>query len=61
MVAASATLDADTWIVKRQREQTDVVFIAVPILKHLPSDPEWEKQEAALARHTFKQLPPFEE
>ena len=59
MVAASATLDADTWIVKRQREQTDVVFIAVPLIEALPSDPAWEAIESRMVKYNNRKLSPL--
>lgn len=54
-------IDEDTVIVKRQREQTDFAVIVVPIIKHLPDDPEMDAKAEALARRAFKHLPPFEE
>lgn len=54
-------IDEDTIIVKRQRDRTDFAVIIVPIIKALPDDPEMDAKAAALARRTFKNLPPFEE
>ena len=54
-------IDEDTWIVKRQRDQTNFSVFVVPIIKDLPDDPEWEKVEAAFAADAFKKLPPPEE
>ncbi len=53
-------IDQDTILVRRHRDEK-VAVIVVPIIKELPSDPEWEKKEAALAKHTFKRMAPFEE
>ena len=53
-------IDADTWIVRRQREASMAVIV-VPIIKELPADPEWEKVESAFAAHAIKGLAPFEE
>ncbi len=54
-------LDADTWIVKRHRPQKNVVMVAIPIIKKLPSDPEWEAIEARLTAHCNRKVAPFEE
>ena len=53
-------IDDDTWIVKRQRDQTNFAVFIVPIIKDLPDDPEWEKVEEAFAASAFKKLPPPE-
>ncbi len=54
-------IDEDTWIVKRQREQTNLVFIAVPLIESLPSDPAWEAIESRMVKHNNRKLAPFEE
>lgn len=54
-------IDEDTILVKRQRDRTDMVCIMVPIIKELPSDPEWEKVESAFTKDSNKGLAPFEE
>jgi hypothetical protein len=54
-------IDADTWIVKRHRPQRNVVMVAIPIIKELPSDPDWEAVEAKLTAHCNRKVAPFEE
>ena len=54
-------IDADTWIVKRHRPQKNVIMVAIPIVKDLPSDPEWEAVEAKLTAHCNRKVAPFEE
>ncbi len=54
-------LDKDTWIVRRHRTSREFVVVIVRDVKHLPDDPEWEKAEAAFARHAIRNLPAFEE
>jgi hypothetical protein len=54
-------IDADTWIVKRHRPQKDFVMVAIPIIKELPGDPEWEAVEAKLTAHCNRKVTPFEE
>jgi hypothetical protein len=54
-------IDADTWIVKRHRPQENVVMVAIPIIKELRSDPEWEAVEAKLTARSNRKIAPFEE
>ena len=54
-------LDADTWIVKRHRPQRNIVMVAIPIIKELPADPEWEAIEAKITTHCNRKIAPFEE
>ena len=54
-------IDEDTWLVKRQREQTNLVVFAVPIIEELPRDPEWEAIESRMVKHNNRKLSPFEE
>jgi hypothetical protein len=54
-------IDADTWIVKRHRPQKNVIMVAIPIVKELPNDPEWEAVEARLTAHSNRKVAPFEE
>lgn len=54
-------IDEDTWIVKRQREQTNVVFLAIPVIEELPRDPEWEAIEGRMVEYNNRHLAPFEE
>jgi hypothetical protein len=50
-------LDPDTWLLRRVRPERSVKMVPIPVIKHLPDDPEWEKVEAALARHAASKLP----
>lgn len=54
-------IDADTWIVKRHRPQKNVIMVAIPIIKELPSDPEWEAVEAKLTAHCNRTVAPIDE
>ena len=54
-------IDADTWIVKRHRPQRDFVMVAIPVIKELPHDPEWEAVETRLTAHSNRKVAPFEE
>lgn len=54
-------LDANTWIVRRQLPDKKIKMIAIPIIKDLPDDPEWEKVEEAFGRAAIAKLPPPEE
>ncbi len=50
-------LDAQTWLVRRRVREKDVKLVAIPILEHLPEDPEREKVEARLAKSASRKLP----
>ena len=54
-------IDADTWIVKRHRPQRNFVMVAIPVIKELPADPEWEAVEAKLTAHSNRKVAPVEE
>jgi hypothetical protein len=54
-------VDADTWIVKRLRPRRNVIMVAIPIVKELPSDPEWEAVETKLTAHCNRKVAPIEE
>jgi hypothetical protein len=54
-------LDNTTWIVKRQLPSKEFQVVVLPVVDHLPADPEWEKVEEAFARHASKNLPEPEE
>ncbi len=54
-------IDADTWVVRRHRPQKNVVMVAIPVIKELPSDPEWEPVEAKLTARSNRKIAPFEE
>lgn len=54
-------IDADTWIVKRHQPRRDFVMVAIPVIKELPRDPEWEAVEARLTAHSNRKVEPFEE
>ena len=36
-------------------------MVAIPIIKELPSDPEWEAVEAKFTAHCNRKVAPFEE
>lgn len=50
-------LDDNAWLVKRAVPDQTFKMIAIPIIKRLPDDPEWEKTELALAQYAANQLP----
>jgi hypothetical protein len=54
-------IDDDTWIVKRHRPQSNVLMVAIPIIKELPGDLEWEAVEAKLTAHCNRKVAPIEE
>ena len=54
-------IDEDTWIVKRHKPDKEFIVVLFPDVAHLPDDPEWEKVEAAFAKHAIQKLTPFEE
>jgi hypothetical protein len=54
-------IDADTRIVKRHRPQNNVIMVAIPIIKELPSDPEWAAVEAKLTARSNRKIAPIEE
>jgi hypothetical protein len=54
-------LDSDSWLVTRQQPNKDLLVVALPSIKELPSDPEWEAIERRIVKRTNKKLPPFEE
>jgi hypothetical protein len=50
-------IDADTWVVKRQKPEPGLVIVALRDVQHLPDDPEWEKTEARIGRHISRRIP----
>src|SRR5438132_212424 len=54
-------LDEDSWLVTRQKPATDLVLVALPCIKQLPEDPEWEALEKRMVKRNNKKLPRFEE
>jgi hypothetical protein len=50
-------LDGSTWLVKRQLPAKDFKMVLFPVIDRLPDDPEWEKVEAAFARHASRTIP----
>jgi hypothetical protein len=54
-------LDADTWIVRRHKPDSNLLLIALPRIKKLPSDPEWQAIERRMVDYSSKNVPPFEE
>jgi hypothetical protein len=53
-------LDQDSWLVTRHKP-SDVIVVALPCIKKLPDDPEWESIERRMVQHNNKKLPRFEE
>ena len=53
-------LSNDTWIVKRQTAEKNLVFVAIEHIERLPDDPEWEKKEADAAKRLSGRFPPPE-
>ncbi len=49
-------IDKDTCLVQRRRK-IDVKIARIPIIKHLPDDPEWEEIENRIGRHIARRLP----
>ena len=47
-------LDKTTWLVRRQMPAQDFKMVTIPVIDRLPDYPEWEKAEAAFARHASK-------
>jgi hypothetical protein len=54
-------LDEDSWLVTRRKPKTDLVLVALPCIKELPSDPEWEAVEKRMVKHNNRKLPRIEE
>jgi hypothetical protein len=54
-------LAEDSWLVTRQKPNSNVVIVALPTVKELPSDPEWEAIEKRMVKHNNRKLPRFEE
>jgi hypothetical protein len=47
-------LDKTTWLVKRQLPARDFKMVMIPVIDRLPHDSQWDKTEAAFARHASK-------
>ena len=54
-------LDENSWLVTRQKPKAGLIVVALPAIKQLPSDPEWEAIERRMVKHNNRKLPPFEE
>ncbi|MDB6040372.1 MAG: hypothetical protein JWM99_4213 [Verrucomicrobiales bacterium] len=54
-------LDDDSWVVTRQKPVDNLVVVAFPLIRELPSDPEWEAIEKRMVKRNNRKLPPFEE
>jgi hypothetical protein len=54
-------LDNDSWLITRQKPKANLVVVALPTIKELPSDPEWEAIEKRMVKHNNRKLPRFEE
>ena len=53
-------LDGETWLVKRQIPDRQIVMVAFHNVERLPDDPQWEAMEEKIARHTSRHVPPLE-
>jgi hypothetical protein len=53
-------LDAGTWIVRRQPGGVRLKRVLIPLVDHLPREPEWEKVEDHFTRHASRRLTPPE-
>lgn len=50
---------ADTWIITRHhQEHRNLKVVLIPVIEHLPDDPEWDQVEGAFARAAYRKLPP---
>jgi len=54
-------LDEDSWLVTRQKPNSNIFVVALPTVKELPRDPEWEAVEKRMVKHNNRKLPRFEE
>jgi hypothetical protein len=54
-------VDSNTWIIQRHVPNTRLKMVSIPVIKHLPDDPEWDKVEEAFGRAVYNRLPPPEE
>jgi hypothetical protein len=51
----------DSWIITRQKPISDLVVVALPCIKELPADPDWEALELRMANQNNRNVPRFEE
>lgn len=51
----------DVWLVRRVRPETQHKLVLIPVIDHLPDDPEWDETEAKLGHHLSARLPEPEE
>lgn len=51
------TIDADTWVIHRQKPQKKIKMVTIPIVMDFPTDPAWEKIENKIGRHIARRLP----
>lgn len=54
-------VDADTWLIRRYRQQRSVKILKIPVIRRLLDDPEWDSVERALTSAAQKTLSPPEE
>jgi hypothetical protein len=54
-------IDENSWLVTRQKPNTDLVVVALSTIKELPADLEWEALERRMVKHNNRKLPRFEE
>jgi hypothetical protein len=54
-------IDEETVLVKLAKPNKALMVMLLPDVKTLPDDPEWEKIEHAMVKHTAKKRAPFEE
>ena len=53
-------LDAETWLVKLARPETDYKVVLIPAIDRLPDDAAWEAKELEAAQGLASNLPAFE-
>ena len=50
-------VDENTFIIRRQRQEARFKRVLIPVIDRLPSDKDWEKIEARIARQMTRNLP----
>jgi len=54
-------VDDNTWLIRRHTRTPGVKMVAIPAVRRLRDDPEWEALEEEAAQHCAKQVPPLQE
>jgi hypothetical protein len=49
-------VDEQTWLLKRYRPDRKFKMVLIPVIDHLPEDPEWTKVEEAFGRAAYEEL-----